>query len=84
MAFGAISMLLVACGSDDSAVTEEAPAVEETTEAPAAVSGRLSLDDEIQSVGVVSAENSQTGLEVDFSVFNGKNIELLRYFQYQK
>ena len=77
LAFGAISMLLVACGSDESAVTEEAPEVEETTEAPAAVSGRLSLDDEIQSVGVVSAENSQTGLEVDFSVFNGKNIGIV-------
>jgi len=77
LAFGAISMLLVACGSDDSAVTEEASEVEATTEAPAAVSGRLSLDDEIQSVGVVSAENSQTGLEVDFSVFNGKNIGIV-------
>jgi ribose transport system substrate-binding protein len=77
LAFGAISMLLVACGSDDSAVTEEASEVEATTEAPAAVSGRLSLDDEIQSVGVVSAENSQTGLEVDFSVFSGKNIGIV-------
>jgi ribose transport system substrate-binding protein len=77
LAFGAISMLLVACGSDDSAVTEEASEVEATTEAPAAVSGRLSLDDEIQSVGVVSADNSQTGLEVDFSVFSGKNIGIV-------
>jgi ribose transport system substrate-binding protein len=77
LAFGAISMLLVACGSDDSAVTEEASEVEVTTEAPAAVSGRLSLDDEIQSVGVVSADNSQTGLEVDFSVFSGKNIGIV-------
>lgn len=77
MVFGAAFILLVACGSDDISDSKEASAVEKTTTATPVVTGRLTLDQEIQSVGVVLAENSQTGLEVDFSVFNGKKIGIV-------
>ncbi|HJL52752.1 MAG TPA: substrate-binding domain-containing protein, partial [Arenicellales bacterium] len=48
--------------------------------AAAAGSGdqRLRPEEESGWVGVVSAENSQTGREVDFSVFAGKNVGIVR------
>jgi ABC-type sugar transport system substrate-binding protein len=77
MVLGAISMMLVACGSDDASIAKAVPAVEKSITATLPVNDRLTLDQEIQSVGVVSAKNSQTGLEVDFGVFKGKKIGIV-------
>jgi ribose transport system substrate-binding protein len=78
---GLLVVALGACSSDDSSesdVVEEEAVAEEATPAEVGVTtGRFTLDQSVGAVGVVSADNSQSGLEVDFSVFNGKNIGIV-------
>jgi len=74
---GVFALLVTACGGSDPVISEESLPAEETEVISSAISGRMEIDQEIEAVGIVSAENSQTGLEVDFSVFNGKNIGIV-------
>jgi len=81
LAVAVLATGIAACGDDSSSDTGATENVEPTTvpveQESSAVSGRFTLDQSVEAVGVVSAENSQSGQEVDFSVFAGQNIGIV-------
>ena len=78
-------------GDDDSTSTDDSGAGDDSTSADDSTGGdddaveltqggdnRLRPEEESGMVGVISAENSQSGREVDFGIFEGKNISAVR------